>query len=151
MLGKKIMVVEDEWIVADQICKNLKNCGYLVSGPVSSGKEALKKAEEEKPDLVIMDIVLQDEQDGIETAEKIAKMFDIPIIYLTAHTNQTLVERAKMTKPYGYLVKPFSEEEMKSNIEIALYKHGMEKEFRERHENLEKNLRETIDAIVEMK
>lgn len=94
---------------------------------------------------------MHDEQDGIETADQITQMLDIPIIYLTAYTNHEYIERAKQTKPFGYLVKPFSEEELKSNIEIALHNHKRDKEFRKQHESLEKNLREAIDAIVEMK
>ncbi len=144
----KIMVVEDEWIVADQICRNLQKLGYEVPPPLSSGTEAIRRIEEEKPDLVIMDIVLQGEMDGIETANQITEKFDIPVIYLTAYTCQDLIERAKLTKPFSYLVKPFEDSELQCNIEIALHKHQADRQLKARHALLEKNLRGTIDAIV---
>ena len=106
----KIMVVEDEWIVAKEICRNLKDLGYKVCSTASTGDEAIRKVEEDRPDLILMDIVLKGKMDGIEAAERITSQFDIPVIYLTSHTNQEYIERAKQTKPFAYLVKPFKSE-----------------------------------------
>src|SRR4030067_2170280 len=116
MNSEKILVVEDEWVVADQICRNLKDFGYTYS-TASTAEEAVRKAQEERPDLILMDIVLKGEMDGIEVAERIALQFDIPVIFLTAYTNHEYIERAKQTKPFGYLVKPFNEKELYTNID----------------------------------
>ena len=148
---KKILVVEDEWIVADQLCRSLKKFGYRVSLPVSSGAEAIKSIEGERPDMILMDILLQGEMDGIETASLIESRFDIPIIYVTAHTTEDFLNRAKLTKPFGYLSKPFNDNEIHSTIKMALYKHKVDKGLKERHERLERAVKDTIDAIVEIK
>jgi len=145
----KILVVEDEWIVADQICVTLRKMGYSVPPPVSSGDEAIKKIEEEIPDLVIMDVLLQGSIDGVETARQITSRFDIPVLYLTAYSDQNLLERVKITKPAGYLVKPFEESELKCNVEIALHNHKQDKQLRDDYGRLESNLKNTIDAIAE--
>ncbi|MFQ5965958.1 MAG: response regulator [Candidatus Scalinduaceae bacterium] len=128
MAKAKIMIVEDEWITADDIKMSLQSLGYTVSSVASSGKEAIQKAEEDRPDLVLMDIVLQGEMDGIEAANQIHSCYDIPIIYLTAYADEKVLERAKITEPFGYIVKPFINEDLKIAIEIALYKHKAEKE-----------------------
>jgi CheY-like chemotaxis protein len=109
----KILVVEDEWVVADQVCRKLKDLGYTVCSTASTGDEAIEKAEAERPDLILMDIVLKGKMDGIEAAERIGSQFDIPIIYLTAYTKPEYIDRAKKTKPFGHLVKPFKEKEFK--------------------------------------
>ena len=128
MANTRIMIVEDEWITAADIKMSLQNLGYTVSSVASSSKEAIQKAEEHRPDLVLMDIILQGEMDGIEAANQIRSRFNIPIIYLTAYTNETVLERAKITEPLAYIVKPFTKEDLKMAIEIALYKHKTEKE-----------------------
>lgn len=145
----KILVVEDEWVVADQICGTLRKMGYLVSPPVSSGEEAIKKITEEKPELVLMDILLRGDMDGIETAQQINARFDIPVIYLTAYSDQELLERIKPTRPASYLVKPFNDSELKMNIEIALQNHEDENKLRKDHDRLESSIKTTIDAIKE--
>ncbi len=122
------MIVEDEWTVAEDIKISLQNLGYTISSVMSSGKEAIQKAEEDRPDLVLMDIVLQGEMDGIEAANQIRSRFNIPIVYLTAYADDKVLERAKITEPSGYIVKPFINEDLKIAIEIALYKHKAEKE-----------------------
>ncbi|MCX5820014.1 MAG: response regulator, partial [Deltaproteobacteria bacterium] len=88
MNSEKIMVVEDEWVVADQLCRDLKDLGYTVCQTASTGDEAIRKVEADRPDLILMDIVLKGKMDGIEAAEKIASKFNIPVLYLTAYTNQ---------------------------------------------------------------
>ena len=128
MAETKIMIVEDEWITADDIKMSLQSLGYTVTSVVSSGEEAIQKAEKDRPDLVLMDIVLQGEMDGIEAANQIHSCYDIPIIYLTAYADEKVLERAKITEPFGYIVKPFINEDLKIAIEIALYKHKAEKE-----------------------
>jgi putative two-component system response regulator len=136
MYGEKILVVEDEWVVANQICDNLKDMGYVVCSTASTGDEAIRKVEADRPDLILMDIVLKGEMDGIETADRIALRFDIPFIYLSAYTNHEYIERAKQTKPFCYLVKPFKEQELYSNIEMALHKHRVDKEIKDHLDRL---------------
>ena len=145
----KIMVVEDEWIVADQLCNNLKDLGYMVCSTASTGDEAISNVKEDKPDLILMDIVLKNKMDGIEAAEQITSQFNIPVIYLTAYTNQEYIERAKQTKPFGYLVKPFKQGELYANIEMALHKHRWDKEIKEYLERLVKCYRGTVESVSE--
>jgi CheY-like chemotaxis protein/predicted regulator of Ras-like GTPase activity (Roadblock/LC7/MglB family) len=128
MADPQILVVEDERIVATGIRNMLKGLGYTVPAVASSGKDAIKQAAETRPDLVLMDIVLEGDMDGIAAAEQIRARFDIPVIYLTAYADDATVQRAKMTAPYGYLLKPFNERELHAAIETALYKHMMERE-----------------------
>lgn len=125
-----ILVVEDESIVAKDIQVCLKKLGYDVVGVVSSGEEAIEKAEETKPDLVMMDIMLKGELSGIDAAEAIRKRNHIPVIFLTAYTDRNTVDKAKETEPYGYIIKPFKEIDIQTAIEIALYKHSREMEVR---------------------
>lgn len=134
-MSAKILVVEDERITAEDIKDGLISLGYKVPAVVYSGEDAVKKAEELKPDLILMDIKLEGEMDGIEAAEEIKKHYDIPVIYLTAYSDEGTVERAKKTEPEGYVLKghsgfihkPFEESELHSVIEITLYRHKMEK------------------------
>ncbi|MBE0517382.1 MAG: response regulator [Methanophagales archaeon] len=146
MADPQILVVEDEGIVATGIRNMLKDLGYTVPAVASSGKDAIKKAAEMRPDLVLMDIVLEGDMDGIEAAEQIRARFDIPVIYLTAYADETTVQRAKMTTPYGYLLKPFNERELHAAIEMALYKHMMEREVASSTENpeLDRALKELV-------
>lgn len=135
----QILVVEDEIIIAEDIQLKLIKMGYSVPVVVSSGDEAIKKVKENNPDLVLMDIVLYGKMDGIETVEKIHEFSDVPIIYLTAFADQVTLDRAKITEPFGYLLKPFKERELLITLEMALYKSRMEKKLRES----EKKLRES--------
>ncbi|MDX2216684.1 MAG: ATP-binding protein [Oculatellaceae cyanobacterium bins.114] len=120
MVGEKILIVEDERVVARDIEKRLKKLGYSVSASVASGEEALQKAAELRPDLVLMDIQIKGEMDGIETAEHIQTELDIPVIYLTAYADEDTLQRAKVTEPFGYIVKPFDERDLHVAIEVAL-------------------------------
>lgn len=131
MAKAKIMVVEDEAITAKDLQMTLQDLEYEVPAVVFTGEEAVQKAEEHKPDLVLMDIVLLNKMDGIAAAEQIRKKFDIPVVYLTAYADENTLERAKVTEPYGYIVKPFNDKEVRSSIEVALYKHRIEKKLRE--------------------
>lgn len=123
--------MEDERITVMDIKTSLERLGYVVSGMAASGKEAIKKAEENRPDIVLMDIVLEGEMDGIEAASVIWTRFDIPVVYLTAYADEKTIERAKTTEPFGYILKPLNDNNLKSTIEMVLYKHKMEKRLRE--------------------
>jgi putative two-component system response regulator len=147
MNSAKVLVVEDEWVVADQICRNLEDFGYTVCSTASTGNEALKKAEADRPDLILMDIVLKGKMDGIEATERIGLQSDVPVIYLTAYTKPEYIERAKQTNPFGYLVKPFKEHELFVNIEMALHKHKADKEIKKHLTRLAKSFKGTIEAV----
>jgi PAS domain S-box-containing protein len=125
-LKKKILIVEDEGIVALHIEYALKSIGYEISGIACSGEEAIDKVKNTHPDLVLMDIVLKGETDGIEAAEQIRDRFDVPVVYLTAFGDENTLQRAKVTVPFGYILKPFKERELHIAIEIALYRYEIE-------------------------
>jgi len=144
----RIMIVEDELIVADDIQNCLQSLGYSVVATVSSGEQSIKKAQELRPDLVLMDIILKKEMDGIEAAEIIIKNFNIPVIYLTAHSDEATINKAKITEPYGYLLKPFNERDLLTNIEIALYKHKMETKLKMSEKWLSTTLKSIGDALI---
>ncbi len=145
MEEKQILVVEDTVFYARLINDALQKFGYNVSAVVPTGEEAISKAKELNPDLVLMDIVLQGEIDGIEAAANIRRDVDIPVIYLTAFPDVKILERAKITEPFGFLIKPFNEKELHTSIEIALYKFKMEKKLRESEERY----REILSSISE--
>lgn len=127
MPAAKILIVEDEGLTAMELQRKLKLTGYDVPTFAFSGKEAIKKAEEIKPDLVLMDIFLKGKIDGIDAAEEIKKNMGIPIIFLTAHGDKNTQERAKGTEPFAYLLKPFDIDLLRQNIDQALYEHNIEK------------------------
>ncbi|GAB4313341.1 MAG: hypothetical protein Kow0019_12740 [Methanobacteriaceae archaeon] len=133
MSHKKILVVEDESIEAMDIKKNLESFGYEVPYIASYGDEVIQKAREINPDLILMDIVLKGKVDGIDAAEKIKKL-DIPVVYLTAHSEKTTIERAKITEPFGYILKPYQSKDLALTIEMVLYKHEMEKNLKKNEE-----------------
>lgn len=148
MIGSQILVVEDESIVAEDIKRTLQNLGYVVSAVVSSGEEAVKVIEHKNIDLILMDIVLQGELDGIETAEQIRSQVNVPIVYLTAYSDEKILERAKVTEPFGYIIKPFKERELHINIEIALHKHQMENKLKESRKWYSTTLKSIGDGVV---
>ncbi|HJP17545.1 MAG TPA: response regulator [Nitrospinota bacterium] len=133
----KILVVEDSKDTFKLIQKHLKELEYAVSSFVASGEEAIKKAEEDMPDLVLMDIELEGKMDGIEAAGVIRARLDIPVVYLTAHSDEKILERAKLTEPFGYILKPFKKGELQSNIEMALYKYKVEKKLKKTNQELQ--------------
>lgn len=120
MAAEKILVVEDERVVARDIEKRLKKLGYIVPASVASGEEAIEKVAELRPDLVLMDIRLKGRMDGIEAAEQIRADFNTPVIYLTAYADEVTLQRAKVTEPFGYIVKPFDERDLHVAVEVAL-------------------------------
>ncbi len=125
----KILVVEDETILAKDIQICLRKLGYTVSGIASSGEETIQKVTDVRPDLILMDIKIKGDMDGIETAAHIKESFNIPIVYLTAHADDATLTRAMITEPYGYILKPFEDRDLHIGIEIALYKHQMEEKL----------------------
>ncbi|MDO5836795.1 MAG: methanogen output domain 1-containing protein [Methanobacterium sp.] len=124
MTESRILVVEDEAIVAMGIKQKLEELGHQVVDIVFTGENAVETALKMKPDLILMDIVLKGSMDGIEAAGRIRNQLDIPVIYLTAYSDEEVLERARMTEPYGYIIKPFKKSELNANIEMALYKHA---------------------------
>jgi PAS domain S-box-containing protein len=131
MKRKRILIVEDNPVSAKTAQLGLIQLGYDADQIVASGEEAIRMAEQTAPDLILMDIELNSEMDGIEAGRQIRSRFNIPIIYLSSHTDESLVDRAKFTEPFGYLVKPFRAEELRTNIEMALYKHQIERRLAE--------------------
>lgn len=134
MKSARILIVEDEIMLSEAVARRLAKAGYRVVGQVLSGEEAVEKALQTKPDLVLMDIVLKGEVDGIEAAELIRSALGTPVVYMTAHSDTGTLERAKRTEPYSYLIKPVSEKDLRSTIETALYKHAMETRLKESEE-----------------
>lgn len=128
MKRPKIMIVEDEWIIANDIKNCLIDLGYMVASIAATGAEAIEQAGQDAPDLILMDIMLKGEMNGIEAAKVILERYDIPVIYLTAYDNQYLVEQAKQTENYGYLLKPFKDRELHIAIDLALHKKRQTKE-----------------------
>ncbi len=140
MSGVKILVVEDETLVAEDIRECLNARGYDVPLIARSGEEALQQASALRPDLVLMDIRLRGEIDGIEAGREIYDRFEIPIVYLTAYADDSTLRRARSTHPFGYLLKPFGEKQLETNIEIALDRHRIECQLRDRERYFAKAL-----------
>ncbi len=143
----KILVVEDERIVGEDIKARLHKLGYSVPSIARSGEEAIEKAKAIRPDLVLIDIVLDGEMDGIEAASTIKSLYNIPIVFLTAYVDSNTLERAKITEPYGYIIKPFEDRDLNLTIDIGIHKHRMETKLRETEERLRKTLEDTIKAL----
>jgi PAS domain S-box-containing protein len=139
----KILVAEDEGIIAKDLEHTLKGMGYAVSGTASSGEEAIRKALETRPDLILMDIVLRGDMDGVAAAEEIRSRLEIPVVFLTAHADEKTLQRAKISGPFGYLLKPFEERGLRGTIEVALHIHAMEKKLKKSAEEW----RSTFDSI----
>jgi len=147
-MKKKILIVENEALVAEEIRLRLRNLGYDVPDIVASGEQAVNQAVKINPDLILMDIKLDGIMDGVDAAEKIRDKCKIPIIYLTAYADDKTLKRAKITVPYAYILKPFAERELHSAVEFALYKHQVEKEeFIEELENALERVK-TLSGLV---
>ncbi len=143
MSKSNILIVEDESIVAKDIQHSLKKLGYTVVEICSNGEDAIRMAEELKPNLVLMDIMLKGDMTGIEAASVIREKFNIPIIYLTAYADESTLTKAKVSEPYGYIIKPFKEIDLHTSIEMAIYKHEKETDL--------KKERDFLYSIVENK
>ncbi len=130
MAKTSILVVEDEAIVAKDIQNSLKKLGYNVPSMENTGEDAIESAGKYRPDLVLMDIMLKGQISGIDAAEQIKRRYEIPVIFLTAYADESTLSKAKVTEPYGYIIKPFKEIDLHTSIEMALYKHGKEQEVK---------------------
>ena len=148
MAKAQILIVEDDGIVALDIQNRLKKLGYSVPAMMAYGEEAIKKVEEYNPALVLMDIVLKGKMDGIEAAEIIRSRFDIPVIFLTAHADEKMLERAKLTIPFGYILKPFQDRDLKITIEMGLYAAKVSAERKQAEEALQR-ARDELELRVE--
>ncbi len=138
----KILIVEDEILVARDLQLRLTEMGYTVPSVATTGMQAIQNIKAELPDIVLMDIILQGKMDGIETADIIHSEFDVPVIYLTAHGEEATFIRAKETFPYGYVIKPFTNDDIKRTIEMALYKLSFEQKRKKLIEQLRKEISE---------
>jgi len=118
----KILIVEDEILVATDIQESLESLGYTVQGIVDTGVKAIEAVEKHLPDLILMDINLKGEMTGIDAAKEITKNHDVPVIYLTANADIDTVNKAKVALPYGYIIKPFTDKDLQTNIEISIFK-----------------------------
>lgn len=148
MTQASILVVEDEHIVAKDIAARLTRRGYSVVAVASTAAEAIAEAGKHRPDLVLMDIMLKGEVDGITAADRIRELYALPIVYLTAYADDHTLQRAKVTDAFGYILKPFEERELSITIEMALYKHRIEARLRESERWLATTLRSIGDAII---
>jgi len=149
MQSTKVLIVEDEWIVSRVISEELALLGYIVTGIATSDVAALASVRDQKPDIVLVDIVLKgSKSDGVSLAATLRQEFQLPVIFITAHTDDATLERAKNTEPFGYLVKPFNERDLRVALETALYKHKMEQQLAESEAFLSAILRSTSDAII---
>ncbi len=144
----RLLLVEDESLVAKDIVNMVRGLGYSLLAVVSTGEEAIALAEKSQPDIVLMDIVLKGEVDGIEAARRIWEEFSIPVVYLTAYADEATLQRAKVTEPFGYIIKPFDERELQTTIEMAFFKSQMDKKLREREEWLSTVLRSIGDGVI---
>ncbi len=148
MAQATILVVEDEFITGADIQNNLRQTGYEVPFVVDNGEDAIKKAGELHPDLVLMDITLLGEMTGIAAAAQIRDRYGIPVIFLSAHSDDTTITRALESEPFGYIIKPFESRDLKVRIEIALYKHAMDEALKERESTINALLNTIPDALV---
>ena len=148
MGNEKILIVEDEKLVVLHIEESLKGMGYSICGAVSSGEDAIRQAKKTKPDLVLMDIKLKGKIDGITAAGKIRERIDVPIIYLTAYADDKTLKRAKMTEPFGYLLKPFNDKELHSIIQTSLYRSKMDRKLKESEEKYRSLFANMIDGFA---
>ena len=129
MESKTILIVEDEKIIAEDIKNIIIKFNYKVPAIVTSGEQAIQKAKELKPDLILMDIVIEGDINGIEAAKQIYREYGIPIVFLTAYADEKIIKQAAKSSPFGYIIKPFEDRELRAAIEIALYKSKMEIAF----------------------
>jgi DNA-binding NarL/FixJ family response regulator len=144
----RILIVEDEAVVAEDLAAMLVQLGYEVVGRAAEGGKAIAMACELQPDLVLMDIRLRGLMDGIEATEKIRRACDIPVVFLTAHSDSRTVQRAQMTEPFGYILKPFNQRELNTQIQIGLYKHRTEQALRRANASLEQQVAERTDELM---
>ncbi len=148
MKNGRILVVEDDIIIARMLEDMLMGGGYEVPAIAISGAEAIQQVAEKRPDLVLMDIMLEGDMDGIQAASEIRLRFDVPVVYLTAYADESTLQRAKVTEPFGYMLKPFSDVELHANVEMALYKHQTESKLRKVERWFAATLKSIGDAVI---
>lgn len=146
--SNRILIAEDESIIAKDIARTLERLSYKVSGTARTGRDVIKKAAELKPDLILMDIMLEGDMSGIEAAGLIMKSHDIPVVYLTAFADNDTLEKAKVTEPFGYVLKPFDDRSLHTAIEMAIYKHKINCKLKERTEEL-RSEKEKTDLLLQ--
>lgn len=148
-----VLVVEDESIVSKDIQHSLKKLGYTVVGAAATGEKALELIKSECPDIVLMDIMLKGNMNGIEVAEIVKKELNIPVIFLTAYADESTLSKAKVTEPYGYIIKPFKEIDLHTSIEMALYKHKKARELEKERDFLYSLVdnKESVDGFIFVK
>jgi two-component system cell cycle sensor histidine kinase/response regulator CckA len=144
----RVLVVEDELIIAADICTRLTRLGYDVAGQADQAEDAVRLAGDLRPDLVLMDIRLQGTGDGVEAAQEIRRRFRLPVVYLTAHADEATLQRAKVTEPFGYVLKPFEERELRTVVEMARYKHAAERRLADSERRYATTLASIGDAVV---
>ena len=147
-MSTRVFIVEDERIVAEDIRMTLESNGYTVAGIAASRDEAIAGIQRTSPDLVLMDIVLKGQGDGVEAARLVRELYDIPVVYLTAHADQATLRRAKITEPFGYILKPFEDRDLFSGVEIALYRHRVEKRIEDSERWLATILASITDGVI---
>ncbi len=147
MKKTRVMIVEDDPGMILYIKNSLENLEYTIGPVASTASKAIEYAREDQPDVILMDILLEGEQDGIEAAEVIREQTEIPVIFLTSTSSEAFLQRARITEPFGYLLKPFEDPLLRANIEMALYKSRMERERRK----LIRELRQSLERIRELK
>jgi len=146
--NERILIAEDDGIIAARLQNFLIKLGYVVPAVVASGEEAVRQAAAVRPELVLMDIRLAGDLDGIEAGGQIHSDLGIPLVYLTAYMDDTLLQRAKRTEPYGYLVKPVQDRELRATVEVALYKHRMDRQLRESEERYRAVVSQAVEGIT---
>ena len=144
----RILVADDEVIISMQIEERLNSMGYNVVGRATSGREAVDKSRELNPDLVLMDIVMPGEMDGIEASRAIKVDLEIPVVFLTAYADDENIMRAKATEPFGYIVKPFQEREVRATIEVALYNKHVSTKIRQSEQKYRTIMEKANDPIL---
>lgn len=147
MPKERIFIVEDENAGAQDIAASLKNLGYVIAGQTDRGETAIREIEELHPDVVLMDVRLQGQMHGIETAQYIHSHFDIPVVFISAHSDTITMQSAIRARAYGYLIRPFDERDLRFNITMALYKHSMERKLRESEERYALAVQAANDGI----
>jgi PAS domain S-box-containing protein len=144
----RLLIVEDQNIIAWDLKTRLENLGYQVTAIAASGEQALQQVQDTSPDLVLMDIILKGALDGIESAARIRANFEVPIVYVTAHSDEVTLQRASATEPHGYILKPFDDSDLRAAIELALVRHNLERQLRENEARFRALIEHATDIIV---
>ncbi|NTZ86830.1 PAS domain S-box protein [Burkholderia metallica] len=148
MSAARILIVEDDRVVSRDIAQQMHRCGHVVIGSVATGEEAITLAAKEMPDLVLMDVRLEGGLDGIDTARHLRESFNLPIVFLTAYADEETVRRATVTEPFGYVLKPFDDVQLRTVVEMALYKHDAERRLRESEQRYAVTLDSIGDGVI---